>query len=123
RTGLAMRRHMLRSQPSIDRTQQQIGRAMSLPRSLLEFFYLGARDVAVRAALEVRVQVVEVVHHRLARRKAYHSLVEAAVSHRLNEVLLADRLEAFQQRRPDETFLIRAMAAIARRCAPCAKAV
>ena len=49
--------------------------------------------------------------------------VEPAVAHGFDEILLAERLQAFQKRRPDHTLLIGAVTAVARACAPGAKAV
>ncbi len=55
--------------------------------------------------------------------KLDHALVEPTVAHGLDEVFLAERLHAFQQRRPDQPLLIGAVTAIARAGAPGAKAV
>ena len=55
--------------------------------------------------------------------EADHAFVEPAVAYRLDEVFLAERLEAFQERRPDQALLVGAVTAVARGRAPGAKAV
>src|SRR5262245_30102374 len=63
--------------------------------SWLDLFNLRARDGAVGAALEIRVKIVDVVHHDLAARERDHALLEPAIAHGLDEVFLAEGLQAF----------------------------
>src|SRR5262245_15338248 len=87
-------------------------------QSSLDLFDLRTRDVAVGAALEIRVQIVDVVHHRLAGRETDHPFIEATVAHRLDEIVLAQSLQAFDERRADHAFLVGAMATVACAGAP-----
>src|SRR5207244_1146236 len=55
--------------------------------------------------------------------EAGHALVETAFAHGLQEVILAQGLEAVDQRRADHAFLVGAVAAVAGGAAPGAKAL
>src|SRR5947209_2828329 len=97
--------------------------ALRVTPSRLQLFHLRARNVAVRPALEVRVEIVEVVHDGLAGGEAHHALFEPAVAHGLDEVVLAERLQAFNERWADQAFLVGAVATIACSRPPCPEAL
>src|SRR5207248_11758439 len=96
---------------------------VALVPSLFQLFNVGLLDIAVGTPLEIRVQSVQIVHDHFARLEARHPFLESTVGHGLDEVLLAQRLEALDERWSDETLLIRSMAAIAGAGAPGTKSV
>src|SRR6266702_3571556 len=98
-------------------------RARLCHRSLLQLFDLCALDVAIRTALQVGIQIVHVVHDRLAGREADHAFLEPTVAHRLDEFFLAERFHTLEQRGSDKPLLICAVTAIAGGGAPGTKAV
>src|ERR1700674_2695512 len=109
--------------------QQLRGRAGVLWRrvtvkiiGLFDLLYLGSGNFAVRATLEIRIQVIDVVHDILARFPGRHPFFDPAFDDSFDNIFLWQRLQALDQRRPDQTFLVRTMTTIAGRCAPGAKA-
>src|SRR3984893_1043269 len=95
------------------------------PRSkaLSQFLYPGSGDVPIGSPLEIGVKDSEIFHDRLALLEARHPFLGAALGHRLFEILHAERLEALDERRADQTLLIGAVTAIACARPPSAKAV
>jgi hypothetical protein len=89
----------------------------------VDAFDLGARDGAVRASLQICVQVVHVLHHVRAVAETLHAFVEAAITHGLDELFLAQGFQAVDERRSDQALLVGAVATVARGLAPRAKAL
>src|SRR2546430_9861585 len=87
-------------------------RARLCHRSLLQLFDLCALDIAIRTALQVGIQIVHVVHNRLAGGEADHAFLEPTVAHRLDEFFLAERFHTLEQRRSDKSLPICAVTAI-----------
>src|SRR5450432_4691965 len=81
---------------------------------LLQLLHLGPRDIAARSPLEVRIQAIGVPHDHRAGLEARHPFFETAFGNGLDEILLAEHLEALDQRRADQALLIRPVTAIAR---------
>src|SRR6202171_1282375 len=98
-------------------------RAPLCHRSLLQLFDLCAFDIAIRTALQVGIQIVHVVHDRLAGGEADHAFLEPTVAHRLDEFVLAERFHTLEQRRSDKPLLVCAVTAIAGGGPPRAEAV
>src|SRR5271169_3040731 len=63
------------------------------------------------------------LHDHRAGLEAWHALFESPFGNRLDEILLGERLEAFDERRADEPLLVGAMATVAGGGAPGPKAI
>src|SRR5882672_3550915 len=78
------------------RTTRSATRPRAPPVSL-DFFNFDARDGSIRPALEICIQIIDVVHHHRAGAKAHHALFEPAVAHGLDKLVLGQRFQTLQQ--------------------------
>src|SRR5450432_1798143 len=77
-----------------DRKHTQAPPATGSAVPLLQLLHLGPRDIAARTSLEIRIEPIGVPHDHRAGFEARHSFFEAAFGDSLDEILLAEHLEA-----------------------------